>query len=91
MINTTSSVRGRRSAVLGLVVLIVCAASAALWRSPRLGPSDGAGLRPDDLNRVQVGDVAPDFTLRSVDGRPVTLSSYRGSQFVVLTFYRGHW
>ena len=49
----------------------------------------GAGRRraqmspPKDLNE---GDVAPDFELPSTEGKPVRLSSKRGSQ-VVLYFY----
>ncbi len=35
-----------------------------------------------------VGEPAPDFTLPSVWGDPVTLSSYRGEKNVVLLFYR---
>ena len=35
---------------------------------------------------VDVGSVAPDFTLRSDDGTPVTLSSNRGNN-VVLAFF----
>ena len=36
--------------------------------------------------RLAPGDLAPDFTLDDQDGRPVTLSSLRGSR-VVLYFY----
>lgn len=36
--------------------------------------------------RAKVGSVAPDFTLTGVDGKPVTLSSFRG-RIVVLTFF----
>ena len=36
---------------------------------------------------LRIGDAAPDFTLRSSDGRNVTLSSFRGAQNVVLIFY----
>lgn len=56
-----------------------------------LGPADGHELPPSDLDRVQVGDAAPDFTLTSLAGPPVTLSSFRGASDVVLVFYRGHW
>jgi cytochrome oxidase Cu insertion factor (SCO1/SenC/PrrC family) len=35
-----------------------------------------------------VGTLAPDFTLPSVWGDPVTLSSYRGEKNIVLLFYR---
>lgn len=36
---------------------------------------------------IAVGDVAPDFTLDTQDGTPVTLSGYRGDKVVVLFFY----
>jgi peroxiredoxin len=35
----------------------------------------------------RVGDSAPDFTLTSTSGQPVTLSSYRGSKHVLLAFF----
>ncbi len=56
-----------------------------------LGPKDGLELSPTDLERVTVGTVAPDFTLESKDGMPITLSTYRGKKNIVLVFYRGHW
>lgn len=56
-----------------------------------LGPKDGAGLPPADLERLKVGDAAPDFTLEDQDGKPVTLSAYRGKRTVLLVFYRGYW
>jgi len=57
----------------------------------QLGPVDGHDLPPTDLDRVQVGDAAPDFTLTSLAGPSVTLSDFRGDKNVVLVFYRGHW
>jgi peroxiredoxin (alkyl hydroperoxide reductase subunit C) len=36
---------------------------------------------------VDVGSVAPDFTLRDQNREEVTLSSFRGSQVVLLVFY----
>jgi cytochrome oxidase Cu insertion factor (SCO1/SenC/PrrC family) len=36
---------------------------------------------------LKVGDVAPDFTLRSDQGTTVKLSDYRGKQNVILAFY----
>src|SRR5690606_12850496 len=35
---------------------------------------------------VQPGDLAPDFTLPTADGTPITLSAFRGRR-VVLYFY----
>ena len=36
---------------------------------------------------IQVGQLAPDFTLTSTSGQPVTLSAYRGQQNVLLAFF----
>lgn len=36
---------------------------------------------------LKVGDVAPDFTLPSTTGKPVTLSEFRGKKNVILAFY----
>jgi cytochrome oxidase Cu insertion factor (SCO1/SenC/PrrC family) len=36
---------------------------------------------------LKVGDVAPDFKLRSDQGTTVQLSDYRGKKTVVLAFY----
>lgn len=58
---------------------------------PRLGPKDGPTDPPTDLERVKVGEPAPDFTLEALDGRRITLSDYRAQKNVVLVFYRGHW
>jgi len=70
-----------------LVFLIL---SASLVHG-QLGPKDGAGLKPMDLERVRVGDRAPDFSLENMDGKRITLSDFRAKNNVVLVFYRGHW
>ena len=36
---------------------------------------------------VEIGQEAPDFTLKDQDGNDVTLSSFRGKQNVVIVFY----
>jgi hypothetical protein len=59
--------------------------------STALGPVDGRDLPGSDLERVQTGQVAPDFSLVSLAGPVVTLSDFRGSKNVVLVFYRGWW
>ena len=39
---------------------------------------------------VEVGEMAPDFTLDDQNNQKVSLSSARGTP-TVLVFYRGHW
>ena len=57
----------------------------------QLGPKDGIELKTMDLERVQVGDAAPDFTLENMDGNRISLSDFRGKKNVILVFYRGQW
>jgi cytochrome oxidase Cu insertion factor (SCO1/SenC/PrrC family) len=57
----------------------------------QLGPKDGANLAPTDLERIKIGQPAPDFTLENIDGKQVSLSDFRGKKSVVLVFYRGQW
>lgn len=79
-----------RSVLLALALALGAGAGPAAAQRPRLGPVDGAGLAPTDTGRVTVGMTPPDFTLEAFKGPPVTLSSLRGKN-VVLVFYRGHW
>ncbi len=79
----------------GLITLVAAIAAAVVimiaTRPPRLGPRDGEDLAPTELDRVKVGDLAPDFSLLSYSGDVITLSDYRDDKNVVLVFYRGHW
>ncbi len=84
----------------GLLTAVILSAGLGcgtdqLAEAPRsdveLGPHDGLDLPAEDLDRVQVGVRAPDFTLESYAGDTITLSDYRGRANVVLVFYRGHW
>ncbi len=70
---------------------LLLAALLLPWQTPALGPLDGADLPPTDLERVGVGDEAPDFRLEDESGSVHQLSDYRGSKKVVLVFFRGHW
>lgn len=75
-----------RIVAIAFAVLIVSAPAGA-----QLGPKDGTDLAPTDLNRIKVGQSAPDFTLEAADGKAINLSDFRGKKTVVLVFYRGYW
>lgn len=74
---------------LGIVALLGSVGLAGA--GPTLGPKDDEKLPATDLDRVRIGDPAPDFTLESEAGVPVGLSDFRGRANVVLVFYRGRW
>lgn len=73
--------------------LVACtgAGDSAADESVVLGPVDGRDLPGTDLDRIEVGDLAPDFSLVSLAGPVVTLSDFRGERNVILVFYRGYW
>jgi cytochrome oxidase Cu insertion factor (SCO1/SenC/PrrC family) len=68
----------RNLVALAFAVSITCAPAFA-----QLGPKDGATLAPTDLDRVQVGQPAPDFTLENMDGKPLSLSDFGGKKSVI--------
>ncbi len=37
---------------------------------------------------LEVGEKAPDFTLKSTDGEKVSLSQFRGKRHVLIQFYK---
>ncbi len=43
---------------------------------------------PEIPETLEIGSPAPDFTLTSASGDPISLSSYRGKQHVLLFFMR---
>ena len=40
---------------------------------------------------LSIGDTAPDFTLPTADGAPVTRSAFQGGSPLLLHFFRGTW
>ena len=40
---------------------------------------------------LAIGDKAPDFTLPSPEGIPVTRSRFQGASPLILHFFRGTW
>ena len=69
--------------------LAICLGSTSVMAE--LGPKYGADLDPTELNRVKVGQQAPDFSLEDSDAKVITLSDFRGKKTVVLVFFRGYW
>ncbi len=74
------------------------ASSEAVVSPPTVAATPTAAATPTPTTAAAVTDppeapypdaMAPDFTLDSAQGSPVTLSHYRGKSSVVLVFYRG--
>ena len=79
----------RNLCVAAVLVLLSCSAWAGV-------PSDEiyqvGHLKPvDSVLKVRTGDVAPDFSLRSIDGKTVSLKDYRGKKNVLISFVPAAW
>jgi len=87
----------RRSGMgMGILVSLTIAlmSTAALARSAAFKNNiyDPGQLKPvDSALRVRVGEPAPDFTLPAITGEHITLSRFRGSKNVVLSFVPAAW
>lgn len=89
----TRQFRGAFWVPLAIVGVFALGAGATEAQTPsqELGPVDGHDLPGTDLERIAIGDVAPDFTLETYRGDRLTLSENRGQREILLVFYRGAW
>jgi len=53
--------------------------------------ASNVGAQTPVSRAIEVGEMAPDFTLANHHGRKTTLSESKGKSPVVLVFYRGYW
>jgi peroxiredoxin len=75
--------------LLTVSLMFVCVAGPCSSKSVTLQESiyNPGTLKPVDSKlKVVVGQLAPDFTLRSIKGESITLSQYRGMKKVVVSF-----
>ena len=89
-LNLSGGIQGSMLLKMIFVLLLVL----SFIHSPafaKLGPKEGTDLDPTDLQRIKVGQPAPDFTLEDMEGKSISLSDFRGKKTVVLVFYRGYW
>lgn len=66
---------GRAAIVLAILVVITMLAVAA----PALGGMEGM--------KIAIGEPAPEFTLKDLEGKDYTLSSYKGKKVVMIDFW----
>lgn len=78
--------------MLALIFAGAASAAAAVERTFSSMIYNPGRLKPvDSVLKVRPGEMAPDFTLRSVRGDRLTLSDFRGKHNVVLSFVPAAW
>jgi cytochrome oxidase Cu insertion factor (SCO1/SenC/PrrC family) len=73
------------------IAVLILAGVVSANAFAQLGSKEPATQPPTDIDRVKVGQPAPDFTLEDSGGKAITLSDFRAKKSVVLVFYRGYW
>ena len=72
------------------VVLLFAAAVAAQTRPSGSKGKDLESEMPADARRLKIGDAAPDFSLRGVDGKTYTLADFKGAPVLMVAFLSNH-
>lgn len=73
------------SFVLAAIFLIGCASSATATQAQmEIRSAEEYSAEQFAQSKPAIGDVAPDMELRTLEGQPVRLSSFRGKNLVVI-------
>jgi peroxiredoxin len=74
----------KRNAIILVVVILVVA--GMIYVGARISRKSNAGLEAPEAPEVAVGQMAPDFQLKTLDGKTAKLSDYKGKA-VLLNFW----
>ena len=74
----------KRNAIILIVVILVVA--GMIYVGARISRNQKAGLQTPEETELAVGTMAPDFQLKSLDGKTAKLSDYKGKA-VLLNFW----
>ena len=83
-----------RLTIVGLMIFLIGSTESAIAGSTAYGNKiyNPGRLEPVDSElKVKTGEKAPDFTLPSITGNPVSLSSFYGKKNIMLTFIPAAW
>ena len=81
-----------RTGILCVLFVVIWAMAASAADAGKKEAFDVGKLKPMDSElKVKVGEMAPDFTLKSITGKAVTLSEFRERNNVVISFIPAAW
>src|SRR5215208_4242034 len=75
-----------------LATIVLLLASSALLAQKKSG-GKGVDLEsemPADAKRLKIGDAAPDFSLKGIDGEPYTLADFKDAPVLMVAFLSNH-
>ena len=69
---------------VGIGVVLVIIIGAFFLQPANVGDTDAVPVQGDGTaTGINIGDIAPDFTLSTLDGQTVSLSDYRGTAVMI--------
>src|SRR3954454_23012317 len=77
---------------LALAAMLLTAAAPSFGQGKQSG-SKGEDLEkglPPDAHRLKIGDAAPDFSLKGVDGKTYTLADFKDAPLLMVAFLSNH-
>src|SRR6478752_7453280 len=74
----------------GLTVIAVALFCGPLLAQPKPAKSVAEGALPEGSTRLKIGDAAPDFSLKGVDGKNYTLADFKDAPVLMVVFLSNH-
>ncbi len=71
------------------VILLICCLAHAQQAGKRGSRAADAGL-PPDAQELKIGDAAPDFSLRGVNGKTYSLADFKDADLLMVIFTSNH-
>lgn len=82
----------RKTLLTSLLIIFFTSNAFALSEAFKNNIYNPGELKPvDSVLKVKVGEPAPDFKLKAVSGKIISLNDYRGKKNVVLSFVPAAW
>src|SRR5437870_2812187 len=73
-----------------LTILSILIVPAPVWAEKKQPKYDLESEMPVDSKRLHIGDAAPDFSLKGVDGKIYTLADFKNAPVLMVAFLSNH-
>lgn len=80
----------RLAALLAALVCILASPAQEKKKRDASGRVDLESEMPADAHRLAIGDAAPDFSLKGVDGKTYTLADFKAAPVLMVVFLSNH-